>query len=127
MKCPKCGARTEVLETTQKDERTHRRRSCLHCGHRFSTREVHAEKLRLDVDEAMPQWLEDVKRRVKRGKLIDVDAVEDAIRVDRRRARIMAEQRALDRRERDALREAGLDDRADEIDRETLRRELEGY
>jgi hypothetical protein len=40
MKCPECGAPTDVKETRLKDDNTiHRRRLCFN-GHRFFTREI---------------------------------------------------------------------------------------
>jgi len=124
MKCDKCGGRTEVLETKQKGDRTLRRRQCLHCGNRFTTREAMNDHALVSIEEALPGWL---KKAAKRGKPLDTEAISAAYRTDSRRARIREEQRALDRKERDALREAGFDEQADALDRESLRRELEGY
>lgn len=124
MKCEKCGGRTEVLETKQRDQRTLRRRQCLDCGNRFTTREALNDQSFVSIEEALPGWL---KKAARKGKPMDVIAISAAIATDRRRARIREEQRALDRKERDALRDAGFDEQADALDRESLRRELEGY
>jgi transcriptional regulator NrdR family protein len=41
MKCPKCGALAcRVVYTVDKDTGIHRRRECIICGHRFSTKEI---------------------------------------------------------------------------------------
>lgn len=51
MKC-KCGGETEVLSTRNK---TVRRRQCLSCGLRFTTREILIE----DPLEPFRQWVRD--------------------------------------------------------------------
>lgn len=58
MKCIECGGRTTVTTTYQnEDGRTKRRRKCLSCGFRFTTRE-HAESNipeEIDVKASKPQ------------------------------------------------------------------------
>ena len=45
MKCPKCGATTsKVVSTEQFRKWRTRRRECLECGERFTTKEVIVEK-----------------------------------------------------------------------------------
>lgn len=41
MKCPKCGAKTRVVETRSEDiyNETYRKHKCENCGHVFYTRE----------------------------------------------------------------------------------------
>ncbi len=124
VKCQKCGGRTEVLETTQRNAKTNRRRQCLHCGHRFTTREQPAEDAFVHAEQAIPEWL---RRAARRRSRLDEEAIMAAVRTDRRREEIRQSRLALDRKERDALRDAGLDEQADEIDQDMLQRELRGY
>jgi transcriptional regulator NrdR family protein len=124
MRCDQCGGNTEVLETVQAGKYTRRRRQCLHCGARFTTHEMPREELQKNAEDSVPAWLE---KAVKRGKRLDQEAIMAAVRTDRRRAKIREEQLALARKERDAMRDAGFDDQADELDAEMLRRELEGW
>jgi transcriptional regulator NrdR family protein len=124
MKCPKCSGRTEVLETTQKQGRTRRRRECLDCSTRFTTREVMADEVHRNAEDSIPEWIRKAARRKQR---LDEEAIVAAVRVDRRRAVIREQQLELARKERDALLEAGFDEEAGRLTEEMARRELEGY
>lgn len=47
MDCPKCGSGNGyVMDSRRAGGTVKRRRRCLDCGHRYSTMEVDAEKLR---------------------------------------------------------------------------------
>jgi len=40
MTCPKCYAKTKVIDSRTDEDSTERRRECLECGYRFSTIEI---------------------------------------------------------------------------------------
>ena len=122
MRCEQCGGHTEVLQTTQKGQATSRRRNCLACGHRFTTRELPAGSMLVDEDTP-PKWLRSLSRR----RDVDKDALMACVRIDRRRAAIAGEMDARDRLLRDELLEYGLEDQAAELQREIERRREEGY
>jgi transcriptional regulator NrdR family protein len=113
-----------VLETVQKTDRTQRRRSCVVCGHRFTTREQAHDVSLQRAEDAVPEWL---KKAARRGQRLDEDAIMAAIRTDRRRDQIRQQRIESERKEREALRDAGFDDSYDSLTDEQLRRELEGY
>ena len=125
MNCPKCKAKTEVLETAKAEQNTRRRRRCTACGHRFSTVESSAELQQ--VVTIIPQdFAEGFKRKAGRrgAPKVDVEAIAAAIRVDRRKAAIAADQRANRTRS-----EVYDDDDAapSRLSRVALRREIKGY
>ncbi len=76
------------------------------------------------AEEAIPEWL---KKAARRGVSLDAEAITAALNVDRRKAEIREQRLALERKERDALREAGFDEQADALDMASARRELEGF
>lgn len=115
MKCPKCKDKTEVLETSQRGERTHRRRRCLgpHCLHRFTTSEVNNSSALVSVAQS-PAPVED-------------DALQAAMAVDQRRAAIARAQRADRRRDREAWYETGFEPAPELRDESDVMREIKGY
>lgn len=128
MKCPKCGDRTEVLQTTQLSTSTARRRRCWNpgCLHRFVSREFFGATepvMQVTSDEVIKSL---TGKSRKPGSTFDPEAVAAAITVDRRRAQIKREQRAKARSEYE---ETGLyvDEAPKRLDRYSLRNELEGY
>ena len=53
MKCPKCEARAQCIDTVQtRDNETYRKRKCLECGHIFYT----AEYMVFPNEEFMKEW-----------------------------------------------------------------------
>lgn len=112
MKCPKCHARTEVLETRQRVDRTHRRRRCLgpHCQYRFTTNESNT----VFIPPAAPVPVTD-------------DALAAALAVDARRALISREQRAKRRAERDTWYDSGFDSAPTTLTEESAMKEIRGY
>lgn len=125
MNCPKCKAKTEVLETARAESATRRRRRCTACGERFSTLETQAG-CRQTITVIPQDFAEGfAKQRGRRGApKVDVEAIAAAIRVDRRKRAIAAEQRAL-RNKSDVYDD---DDAApSRLSRAGLRREIEGY
>lgn len=44
MKCPKCGSKTFIFDSREKDNRMWRRRMCDTCGYRFTTEEITEEQ-----------------------------------------------------------------------------------
>ena len=122
MRCEQCGGHTEVLQTTQKGQATNRRRNCLACGHRFTTRELPAGSMLVDEDTP-PKWLRTLSGRGG----VDREALMACVRVDRRHSAITDLMDARDRRIRDELLEYGLEDQAAELQREIERRREEGY
>lgn len=46
MNCIECGAGTKVIDSRYKEKTVERRRECLRCGYRFSTREVDRDVMR---------------------------------------------------------------------------------
>lgn len=88
MKCPVCGAWTEVLDTREgRNESVRRRRQCGN-GHRFVTLEVHPTVLHIGAVEAS------VRAIAKRRALWRRD---QAIRADNRLQRIIAAENGLTR------------------------------
>lgn len=125
MNCTKCKAKTEVLETARADGATRRRRRCTSCGDRFSTLEqlvgakVETTIIPRDFAEGF------TRNNGRRGKpKVDTEAIAAAIRVDRRKRAIAAEQRAL-RNKSDVYDD---DDAAPtRLSGAGLRRELKGF
>lgn len=70
MTCPVCGEDTKIVDsrTSREGESIRRRRECLVCRHRFTTREVDTEMLeRLEriartAREVEQEWREKLKR-----------------------------------------------------------------
>jgi len=123
--CPKCKAKTEVLETARAESATRRRRRCTTCGERFSTLETQAG-CRQTVTIIPKDFAEGFTRNSgRRGKpKVDTEAIAAAIRVDRRKRAIAAEQRAV-RNKSDVYDD---DDAAPtRLSGVGLRREIKGY
>lgn len=55
--CPKCGARTEVVDARIYDRYMRRRRKCT-CGHRFSTIEIPIKGKDRFSDERLKEQIE---------------------------------------------------------------------
>lgn len=52
MKCPKCGSRNnKVIESIPRKNWRTRRRKCVSCGQRFTTKEILVEKTGVRADE----------------------------------------------------------------------------
>jgi transcriptional regulator NrdR family protein len=88
MKCPVCGAWSEVLDTREgQNESVRRRRQCGN-GHRFVTLEVHPTVLHMQAVEATGRAIS--KRRALWRR-------DQAIRADNRLQRIIAAEHGLSR------------------------------
>lgn len=123
MKCPKCGGKSEVLETAPQGDRTKRRRRCLtpSCLYRFVSyehREGDLVTARPQDPDALPEWIDKIRDRPG----VDREAIAAAYRVDRRRAQIAREQRERAREERGAEW-----DEDPPLTREELMKEIRGY
>lgn len=46
MTCPVCGSKTHIVNSRSDGETVRRRRECLDCGHRFTTREIDNDMLK---------------------------------------------------------------------------------
>lgn len=70
MTCPVCGEATKVIESrnSRAGESIRRRRECLACGHRFTTREVDDEMLeRLErIARAAREVEKELRKKLKR-------------------------------------------------------------
>lgn len=70
MTCPVCGEDTKIVDsrTSRAGESIRRRRECLVCGHRFTTREVDAETLeRLErIARAAREVEMELRKKLKR-------------------------------------------------------------
>lgn len=73
MKCPVCGAWSEVLDTREgQNESTKRRRRCGN-GHRFTTLEVHPTVLHMQAVEATARAISKRRALWKRDQAIRAD------------------------------------------------------
>lgn len=127
MKCPKCGDRSEVLQTLQIKGGTNRRRKCLspRCGKRFTTMESdagHIEKRQISPDKILAK-LKDKKR--KPGSSFDPEAVAAAIRVDARRAQIKRQEKHKNGYYN--WDDNYLDAAPHSLDSQSMRKEIDGY
>lgn len=70
MTCPVCGGATKIVDSrsSRAGESIRRRRECLACGHRFTTREVDAEMLeRLErIARAAREVETELRKKLKR-------------------------------------------------------------
>lgn len=123
MRCPKCGGRSEVVQTIQRPGSTERRRLCLavSCRHAFRTRE---SAQAMDLPEPALGQIEAALRDVQPTGRFDNEALAAALRVDARRREIQRAERDQDRRLREAARDAGLNERRWWMTRAELRDEL---
>lgn len=88
MKCPICGAWSEVRDTREgQNESIRRRRQCAN-GHRFSTLEVHPSVIHMGSSEATARAID--KRRALWRR-------DQAIRADNRLQRLIAVEHGLSR------------------------------
>lgn len=62
MKCPKCGSKSRVLNTTYKREFTTRYRECHKCKRKFTTRETLSDGLNY---KAMLKKIKEMVKEVK--------------------------------------------------------------
>jgi transcriptional regulator NrdR family protein len=57
VQCPECNGESRVIDSRDTDEARRRRRVCLHCGHRYTTYEIHAaayerlQMLKVDIEK----------------------------------------------------------------------------
>jgi len=63
MKCPKCGGKTYVTNSFEKNEFTVRYRKCKKCNNSFKTREMK------DSDWVYKEVLREIKRKLNEVKL----------------------------------------------------------
>ena len=55
MTCPVCGGQTKVTESRRYTDTIRRRRECLNCHHRFTTKEIEVDVLeRLERKQKKP-------------------------------------------------------------------------
>ena len=67
MKCPVCSKESRVLDSRKRIDGIHRRRSCDHCGERFSTIEKLITPKRVET-EKMPSKPKTIKREANRSR-----------------------------------------------------------
>ena len=124
MRCPRCGDKSEVLETIPLGVVNKRRRRCLnpHCQHRFQSQEVNAQAV-VDVQDG--ELVKRLRRLHRKTARYDPEALAAAIAVDRRRDEIRARQR---QERRDEQYDDDFTDRAPRsLDRDSLKREIDGF
>lgn len=66
MKCKKCGARTLTKLTTHVQTYKYRRRECVECGHRFSTREYSVDEINELGKEKCDERLEEAQEEIRK-------------------------------------------------------------
>ena len=77
MKCPRCKTgQTAVIDKRTRDAQNRRRRECLECGYRFTTKEVPVERWEeigllygalLNARGAAKAFLDDTERILQKG------------------------------------------------------------
>lgn len=131
MNCPKCGDRSEVLQTIASlhEDSVLRRRRCLSpaCQRRFKTREASMSFEDAVTTESVMKTLKLEKRP---GSRFDAEAIAAALAVDKRRAQIKREQRRKAKEgqwENEEWSSERWDRAPRKLSREQLRQEMEGY
>jgi hypothetical protein len=130
VKCPKCKSKSEVLETTQKDGATRRRRRCVSptCEFRFSTTETtsdtHSPRPSPNAAELVAKL---IAPEFKGSGKFDPEALAAAIAVDQRKLAIRRAERAKSYRERAAWYDTGFDPAPESLNERDVRREIDGY
>jgi len=72
MKCRECGSDSKVVDTQEsKFHRIRRRRECLNCGERFTTRECYDDNIprkvtvELEIDDISNYWRDKIIKEIQ--------------------------------------------------------------